>query len=582
MSLFEQFAFLSMSDTSATKKTKELSLKSLVTGVVLGALLAPCNIYSGLKIGWSFNMSIIAALISYAFWQKMPVVRRSNFTLLETNITQTSASAAGSILSAGLVAPIPALTILTGYYFDYHNLVIWLFSVSLLGIAVAVLLRKRMIEKEGLSFPMGVASAETLKELYSEGRQAANKLYALGAAALAAVGLKAYSEFVSVISRWPLKGTAAFYGFGFDPSLLMAGFGLIIGTRSVFSLAAGAIFAWGIVAHILISHNIVTVKPGATLVYADAVEWLLWPGVALMVTASITSFMLSVIQSYKTKEGHKADHSNYNLLRVSFFIFAFSILAVLCQIHFFSIRWWVAILSVAVTFVLAVVAARVSGETGITPIGAMGKVTQSFFAVVSPANVTDNLMTANVTGGAAGQCADLMHDYKAGYLLKASYKKQTAAQVLGIVSGAFAGSAAYMILVPDPAAQLLTPEWPAPAVQVWKSVAELFAAGVETMPEHAAVAAVIAAVVGVVMALTDTFLSRRFTRFMPSAAAFGLAFVLPAYSSLSIFWGGLAAFVLFKTRKEQANKYLLPVGAGLIAGESIVGVIAAAVAMLAA
>lgn len=54
---------------AATTKRRELSLRALATGLLLGVVLVPSNLYSGLKIGWSFNMSIIALLVGYTLWQ---------------------------------------------------------------------------------------------------------------------------------------------------------------------------------------------------------------------------------------------------------------------------------------------------------------------------------------------------------------------------------------------------------------------------------------------------------------------------------------------------------------------------------
>jgi len=77
---------------------RELSARALLTGVLLGALLAPCNVYSGLKIGWSFNMSIAALLAGLAFWRGAErAARAPQWTLKESNISQTAASAAASI-----------------------------------------------------------------------------------------------------------------------------------------------------------------------------------------------------------------------------------------------------------------------------------------------------------------------------------------------------------------------------------------------------------------------------------------------------------------------------------------------------
>lgn len=72
---------------------RELTPRALATGMILGALLAPCNVYSGLKIGWSFNMSITALLLAFAFW--VPVTRLFGLApwgVLESNINQTAAS----------------------------------------------------------------------------------------------------------------------------------------------------------------------------------------------------------------------------------------------------------------------------------------------------------------------------------------------------------------------------------------------------------------------------------------------------------------------------------------------------------
>ena len=75
--------------TTFAVSSRELTLRALLTGLLLGALLAPSNVYSGLKIGWSFNMSIIALLIGFAFWQSIAVAfGRPRWSLLESNINQ--------------------------------------------------------------------------------------------------------------------------------------------------------------------------------------------------------------------------------------------------------------------------------------------------------------------------------------------------------------------------------------------------------------------------------------------------------------------------------------------------------------
>ena len=144
--------------------TRELTLRALLTGLLLGAVLTPSNIYSGLKIGWSFNMSIIALLVGFAFWQGLAkVLGRPAWSLHESNISQTTASSAASIISSGLVAPIPAYTLITGQQFDTLPLMAWVFSVSFLGIWVAWYLRPSLVVEAQLRFPEGMATLATMQ-----------------------------------------------------------------------------------------------------------------------------------------------------------------------------------------------------------------------------------------------------------------------------------------------------------------------------------------------------------------------------------------------------------------------------------
>ncbi len=101
------------------------------------------------------------------------------------------------------------------------------------------------------------------------------------------------------------------------------------------------------------------------------------------------------------------------------------------------------------TFLLALVACRVTGETDTTPIGAMGKVTQLIFGVLNPGNMNINLMSANITAGAASSSADLLTDLKSGYLLGANPRKQFLAQFAGIFSGTLVTVLCFQLMVPD-------------------------------------------------------------------------------------------------------------------------------------
>jgi uncharacterized oligopeptide transporter (OPT) family protein len=204
----------------------------------------------------------------------------------------------------------------------------------------------------------------------------------------------------------------------------------------------------------------------------------------------------------------------------------------------------------------------------------MGKVTQLGFAAVSPADVTTNLMAANVTGGAASQCADMLHDLKTGLMIGAKPNAQAVAQIFGVFAGSISGSLTYLALIPDPQSMLLTEEWPAPAVATWKAVAEVFRDGFEQLPPAALPAMLIGLAAGAALAAAEAYFPPRWARWVPSPTSMGLAFVLPAWNSLSMFLGAMLAEGV-RRRVSTWRDRVIVVAAGLVAGESLAGVVSA-------
>jgi uncharacterized oligopeptide transporter (OPT) family protein len=118
---------------------------------------------------------------------------------------------------------------------------------------------------------------------------------------------------------------------------------------------------------------------------------------------------------------------------------------------------------------------------------------------------------------------------------------------------------------------LLTDEWPAPAVAMWKSVAEVFRNGVGSLPAGTTTAMIWAAIAGVILPVLEKTLPARWRVWVPSAASVGLAFVIPANNAISMFIGGAAALMLSKLFPRWSDRFLVTICAGLIAGESLVG-----------
>jgi len=568
---------------------KNLTLRAIASGMLIGALLTPCNIYSGLKIGWSFNISIIALLLSAGFWALLAGAGLSrHLGAGEANIAQTAASSSANIISGGLVAPIPALAMMTGTNMPPMQLVIWVFAVSFLGIWVAWYLRASLLLRTDLPFPTGRATAETLLEIFDQGREAALKLRVLLSSAAFAGTLKWFDTGAFPLPRpglgFALPAAGSLPGFAgisaknltfvFDPSLLLAGFGALIGFRTGLSLLLGAILSWGILGPWGLSRGFI--QPGAADLdanwFATMIEWLLWPGVSLMVGSALTRFVLQGV-SYRLaasqpEDRSRDDNDGATVTRLLGLSLA-STLVVIAQVMIFDIRWFIATLAVPVAFLLATVASRVVGETGIPPIGAIGKVSQLTTGVIAPGETTANLIGANVAGGAAGQSADLLNDLKVGHMIGTPPRAQIVAQGFGVLTGSVIGSIVYLRLIPDPAAMLITEQWPAPAVATWKVVAETLHNGLGAIP----LSALLAIATGGGAGIAGAWLQHRLAPWwLPNLPAFGLAMVIPASISITMFLGSLVGKLLERYRPGIAQRFLIAAASGLIAGESLTGV----------
>lgn len=320
--------------------------------------------------------------------------------------------------------------------------------------------------------------------------------------------------------------------------------------------------------------------------FRNIVKWLMWPGVAMMVAAGLLSFFMqwrTVLRAFKGlsdllkgSRGSSEDGVSRVEIPASWFLMGFigvGIGAVILQVMYFGISWWMGTIAVAMTFFLAIVACRATGETDITPVGAMGKITQLMYGAIAPGNMVANLMTANVTGGAATSSADLLQSLKCGYRIGASPRKQFLAMVLGVIGGAIICVPVYNILVPN-ADVIGTDKLPAPAAQTWAGVAILLSKGLSALPVSARWGLLWGAVFGIAVTLMERNFPK-FRNYLPSPTAMGIAFVIPAFNSVSMFAGALIAYILEKKNPVLSENYTVPVASGVIAGESIMGILVA-------
>lgn len=578
------------------ESTPQLTLRAVVMGMLLGGFMSLSNLYVGLKTGWGLGVAITACILSFAIWTTLrklfPKWTKSDMTILESNVMQSTASSAGYSTGGTMVSAISAYVIVTGGHMHWAVLTAWTFFLAILGVSMTIPMKRQMINIEQLRFPSGVAAATTLQSLHNKGDEAMRQARSLFTAGGIGMVVAWFRDAMSIITpKFSLQSVynipwlnvsgipALKYTFGIEGSLLMVAAGAIMGFHVAWSLLLGAIINFGFLAPYMY-------KIGAIhdLGYRGIVSWSMWAGAAIMVASGIVSFsmqgktMVRAFTSFAKKKnpGETTDENPMDKIEVpnSWFLWGVLVSGIACVAILkivYNTHIWMGILAVLMTFVLALVACRATGETDTTPIGAMGKITQLTYGIIAPGNMVTNLMTAGVTAGAAGSSADLLTNLKCGYLLGANPRKQFLAQFFGVFAGTAIIVPAFYLIVPT-AKVLGSDQFPAPGAQVWAGVAKMLSNGFASLHPTAQAGLFIGLLIGAAIPLLEKFMPKKAKPFIPSAMGLGLALVIPAWNSISMFIGALIAFVVAKKWPKTDDAYTVPVASGLIAGESLMGV----------
>jgi uncharacterized oligopeptide transporter (OPT) family protein len=340
-------------------------------------------------------------------------------------------------------------------------------------------------------------------------------------------------------------------------------------------LVSGSI-CWMIYVPIMQANGVIE---GST--YKAVVQWTLWGGTACMVSSGLLNFLLqwrTSLRAFKNL-GKMFDRSGSQDVMdqleapISWFVIGQVVVLVLLAIlakATFGIPYWIAGLALVMSFILALVACRVTGETDTTPVGAMGQITQMTIGGLHPGSATTTLMSANVVSSAAISSADLLTDLKSGYLLGANPRKQFLAQFSGIFIGTIITVLAFRVMVPN-AEVLGSDQFPAPAAQNWRAVAETMSKGVGDLHPVKRWSMAIGASLGILLAILPVVMPKK-QKYIPSAAGVGLAWTFHWYYGFLFFVGALIAWMLEKRAPQKAEEYTYPVASGVIAGGSLMGV----------
>ena len=477
---------------------------------------------------------------------------------------------------------------LLGYEIRGFSLMLWALSIAFLGVFFAVPLRRQMVEVDKLRFPTGTATAQTILAMFAEAKEAAAKAKVLIWSGVLAGLYTLAAHFVPEMEMPPLHKwfphaavvTAAAWGFKvyLGPSLFGAGF--LIGPRVVLSLVLGATVAWAGLGPWVQEQGWAA---GKVMSYSDGPRgWLLWPGVALMVSEALMALVLNwktFVRAFKKPSVVGDAAGDAEAIPNSWWmggLAAGTVLTMVIGYAVFDLAVWLTFIAVALSAVLSIVATRSTGETDINPIGGMGKVTQLVYGGIAPGQTSTNLMAAAITGAGASQAADMMQDLKTGYLLGASPRKQFKAQLVGICAGVVFVVPVYYLFTAG--YEIGGEKLPAPAAFAWKAMAELLTKGFGALPAMAAEAAGVAALIGVALSLLGRV--KKFKGYVPSGLAAGIAFIIPAYYSFVMFYG-LAAWWIWKRKSpSQVERFNFALASGLVAGEGLMGMVNAVLTVL--
>lgn len=574
----------------------QLTVRAILTGAILGALLALSNLYAGLKTGWAFSVGITAIILSFSFWRLMGGVfgRGVQPGILEDNCMQSTASGAGYAIVSIMVTAIPAYMMVTGVAISPLWLMLWAFFAAALGLMLFIPFKRQLINHEQLVFPTGVATAETLRGLHATGEDASQQARGL----YLGMGLGALGVWLSGVNgfAWwklpripdtlsPMGGLAGTsFGrltVGLDLSGVAIAGGALIGLRISSWMLAGSACTYLLLAPWLVSGNYLVGEIHYRVIQNG---FALWLGSALMVGASFTDLFFqrktvgralrAVLPVLRRGPGQPENDPLAGIeipgtwFVMGTFLSAMGLLITGMLAFAIGIKALLATLILSLLFV--VVAARAYGETDLVPVGQLGKLAQLSFGAISPGRLSVNLMSTGVTTTSAACAADLAANLKCGYLLGASPRQQFLAQFLGVVVGALVVVPAFHVLVPDPA-MLGTASLPAPAAAAWRAIAELLSEGIEALEPAARVGLSVGFILGILLSVLGEWKPGRV--WTPSAFGLGLGIVIPFSQSAAFVLGALLALLARRINAQKAETYTVPVASGIIAGESLLGVL---------
>ncbi len=554
---------------------RELTLRAIALGLVLGVPLAAGNVYAGLKLGVVDAGGATIVLIAFALFG----AGRRRFSPGEAVVSQVSGSSAASMaLTAGLVGPIPALA-MSDRAVPLSAVVLWGCALAVFGSLLAIPFRKTFIEVKKLAFPSARATGEVIAKLFAASGDTGGRAaiwILVGCAAAAAAFTVARDQLHLVPAAWFLPFAvagvpAAALTLGLNLSPLVVGVGVLVGARVGVSILLGAVLAWVVVAPALVERGVA----GAS--YPELVSWTLWPGAALMVAGSLAMLLFDardVLRAWRSAPAAREATAAW----VKPAVVASAAAVVAIGWLGFGVHPLHALLAIGVAAAFSLAGMQATGETDNTPSGPLGGLTQVVVGALPPGGVGTPLHAGGVVNGAVTHSSQMLAGWKTGEVVGSSPRRLLFAQLAGVATGAAAAAVAFWLI--DSAYGIGTEAMPSPAAMSWKATADAVAGGTDSMPAGAPMAALGGALAGVLLTLGER--SQALRRFLPSAVAVGIGFIVPAMIAFTLGLSAIAFALVARRAPGWTQRSAPSLASGLILGEASAGVVIAAIAVLSA
>lgn len=486
----------------------QLTIRSSLTGFILGGVLASTALYIGAKTGIGIGVGLTSVILSFAMFRVMANMGLvKDFTILENNCTQSIATAAG-YMTMPLISSLSAYMMVTGRIIPWWQMILWMAVVSILGVLLAFPLKRRFINDDQLPFPEGRACGVVLDALYT-GQAAAGMLKAR-LLAVTAIGTGCYQLLVSdgwmrllqfnilrmhkwagmtepwtfherldtyyylLAAKWQLW-TPKILGtdirqLGLRATLdaAMLGVGGLMGIRVATSCVLGAFINFAVLAPIMIQRGDIKTytSPSGVLVQISRGEivnqWSLWWGVTMMVVGAMVGLFAKpelITGAFKKLAGKKTPasterdvlgHIELPLWMSYVGVPIFSVIGASLTHQFFGVPWLLSFISLPLIFLLTVICVNSMALTSWTPTGSLSKITQFAMGAIDRTNPASNLIPAGMTAEISANAANLLSDIKPGYMLGAKPRQQAVGHVIGIFAGSLATVPLYFLLFLKP------------------------------------------------------------------------------------------------------------------------------------